>query len=216
MRWFVIHYVVPTFSNATERISILDVGSYNVNGTYKPMFDPQYFAYTGIDMVEGDNVDIVVKPYDWSIIPTDSYDVVICGQVLEHAEFFWQTMSEMTRVLKQGGLLCVIVPNECLEHRFPVDCYRFYTDGMVAMARYNCLDILHAHTNCYPPDEIDGKPTEWCYRTVDNKGTSVGLVDSMLIARKPYSGVTRIIDLKEYTCVPAVHTELSTGLIQAE
>ena len=212
MRWFFINYLAPKV-NKDSKIKILDVGSYNVNGTYKDLLELNYFDYTGIDMEEGPNVDMVVKPYDWSNIETDSYDVVICGQVLEHAEFFWVTMSEMTRVLKKGGLLCVIVPNEIVEHRFPVDCYRFYTDGMVALARYVGLDILHAHTNCYPKDESKG---DWCYCTKDLIGTTAGLIDSMLIASKPYEGKTKLVDLNSYECFPLDHNKLRGNLIQAE
>jgi SAM-dependent methyltransferase len=105
-------------------------------------------------MEPGPNVDIAVNtPYRWAEVPTDSFDVVISGQCLEHSEFFWETLREMTRVLREGGLMCLIVPNGFAEHRYPVDCYRFFTDGMVAMARYVQLEVLHAHTNKGPSTE---------------------------------------------------------------
>lgn len=78
-------------------------------------------------MEEGPNVDVVLKnPYDWDAIESDSFDLVISGQAFEHIEFFWKTMEEMTRVLKKDGLLCLIAPNGFGEHRYPVDCYRFF------------------------------------------------------------------------------------------
>ena len=46
---------------------VLDVGSYNVSGTYKPMFGSGY-KYEGLDIAAGPNVDIVTTdPYKWPI-----------------------------------------------------------------------------------------------------------------------------------------------------
>lgn len=181
MQWFKDQYIKDVTG-----LHVLDVGSMNVNGTYKYIFQGQY--YTGMDMDKGDNVDIVLEyPYDWSSIPTDSYDVVISGQAFEHTEFFWVTIAEMTRVLKKDGLMCIIAPQGFKEHRYPVDCYRFFSDGMVAMARYVGLTVLHAHTNCSPKDD------NWYSRDT---------ADSMLVAQKPYEGTTQYVDLSTYTCVP--------------
>ena len=57
-------------------------------------------------MAPGPNVDIVpVIPYQWKELATDGFDIVISGQVLEHAEFFWITVGEMVRVTSPGGLI---------------------------------------------------------------------------------------------------------------
>jgi hypothetical protein len=198
MKWFVDEYV-SQMSGA--KIKVLDVGSYNVNGTYKDLFANERYEYVGMDMEPGPNVDVVFKnPYVWSEIATDSYDVVISGQTFEHAEFFWVTMSEMTRVLKKNGLLCIIVPNVLHEHRYPVDCYRFYSDGLLALCRYVRLDTLHVHTNCAP-------------KSSDKIWYSSAHSDSMVVATKPYSGATQYVDLNTYVCVPSDHDHLRTGLI---
>jgi hypothetical protein len=132
---------------------ILDVGSQEVpgevNGSYRRLFcdDSQSpWKYVGADMVQGNNVDIVLKNvYRWREIPSKSFDVVICGQVFEHAEYFWLTALEINRVLKPGGLCCIIAPSGGSEHRFPTDCYRFYPDGMRAVARYAGLEVLEVY-----------------------------------------------------------------------
>jgi SAM-dependent methyltransferase len=154
-------------------------------------------------MEAGPNVNkVLVNPYDWSSIATDSFDVVISGQVFEHVEFFWITMAEMTRVLKKDGLLCVVAPNGVREHRYPVDCYRFLTDGMVALARYVSLEVYHAHTNCKPKHGKAG----WIMPDIP---------DAMLIARKPYSGDPKIVDLRNYQCLPSDHRQLRGPLVPA-
>ena len=136
---------------------VLDIGSQDVNGSYKQFFPEESFQYTGLDMVRGKNVDFIPKnPYSWDELPTGNFDIVITGQTFEHAEFFWLTMKEMARVLKVGGYLCIVVPNTAEEHRYPVDCYRFYADGMVALARWVNMQPIHASVNCAPsPSDLD-------------------------------------------------------------
>lgn len=200
MQWFRDQFLNE---NLAHPRAILDVGSYDVNGCYRGLFESAEFAYTGLDMEPGPNVDIAVNtPYRWAEVPTDSFDVVISGQCLEHSEFFWETLREMTRVLREGGLMCLIVPNGFAEHRYPVDCYRFFTDGMVAMARYVQLEVLHAHTNKGPSTE-------------DRIWFSNDHADSMLIAQKPYSGPAQIVDLSSYNATPPNHDELKAPLVDA-
>ncbi len=190
MSWFVQTYVDSLNQNTPLRV--LDVGSYDVNGTYRHIFNYPKFEYFGLDIEDGPNVDIVVKnPYNWDILETDSFDIVISGQAFEHIEFFWRTMEEMTRVCKKGGLICIIAPSEVVEHRYPVDCYRFYADGMIALARYVCIEPLHAHTNCAPIEASEDWFQEDC-------------IDSMLVARKPYSGAPIHPDFKEYVFTPII------------
>lgn len=197
MQWFVDNYA----SNITKsEVKVLDVGSYDVNGSYRHLFDENRYHYTGLDMESGPNVDIVLQnPYDWDAIETDSFDIVISGQAFEHIEFFWKTMEEMTRVLKKDGLLCLIAPNGFSEHRYPVDCYRFFTDGLLALARYVAIESLHAHTNCAP----DENAKNWYSATC---------ADSMLIARKPYSGKAKHPNFSTYKCVAENQEPLRSGL----
>ena len=188
MKWFAENYL-----DSKKNRNILDVGSFDVNGTYKEIFKKSVFDYKGLDMEKGPNVDIVPEnPYKWTEISDDTFDVVISGQALEHIEFFWLTIAEIVRVLKKDGLLCIIAPNGFDEHRYPVDCWRFFTDGMVALARYNQLEILHVHTNSAPSTKEHG----WY---------SADCADSMLVARKPYQGSARPINLEGYKCIPENH-----------
>ena len=202
MQWFVEQYLSK--SSNDKKIKVLDVGSYDVNGSYKHLFPGDKYDYKGLDMERGPNVDIFIEnPYKWKNLETDSFDVVISGQAFEHIEFFWITMSEMARVLKKGGLICIIAPNGFEEHRYPVDCYRFFTDGMVSLARYVCLEPLHAHTNLAP-------------KTSDRDWYSDSFADSILIAKKKYSGKTQYVNLETYKCIPADHKVLNHPLARPE
>ena len=199
MRWFKERYM-----DQAGKYKVLDVGSYNVNGCYKEIFEEDNIKYHGLDMEHGPNVDIVPKmAYKWEEIIDDSYECVISGQALEHIEFFWITVAEMIRVTKKNGLICIIAPNGFQEHRYPVDCWRFFTDGMIALARYYQLDVIHAHTNAAPTLEEVGWYSSDC-------------ADSMLIARKAYSGKARITDLSVYKCRPADQDKVMGDMIKYE
>ena len=77
-----------------ERLSIIDIGSYDVNGSYKQFFLHAAWKYTGVDLTAGPNVDVVLQsPYR---LPFESHsvDVIVSGQAFEHVEFFWLTWLE--------------------------------------------------------------------------------------------------------------------------
>jgi SAM-dependent methyltransferase len=131
-----------------QPLRVLDIGSSDVNGTYRRCFQDPSWVYVGLDLAPGPGVDIVVRqPYRWKEVPAGSFDVVVSGQAFEHIEFPWVTILEVARVLRPGGLLCLIVPSSGPEHRYPLDCWRFYTDGLVALAHWADLDVVSAETH---------------------------------------------------------------------
>ena len=149
-------------SRAAEPLKIMDLGSLDVNGSYKPIFDKAAWRYTGLDVTPGDNVDIVLKnSYSWPEIKTNSVDVLVSGQAFEHIEFFWITMLEIARILKPAGLGCIIAPSGGPEHKYPVDCWRFYPDGASAMARFARMKVIEASTQWEPDERYDNKSNTW-------------------------------------------------------
>lgn len=130
-----------------KELKILDIGSQDINGSYRKIFNIPKWNYTGCDISQGQNVDIVLKNvYNWTEIKSNYYDVVVSGQSFEHIEYFWVTMLEITRVLKSGGLCCIIAPSSGCEHNYPVDCWRFFPDGFKALAKYSGINILEVYT----------------------------------------------------------------------
>lgn len=106
-------------------LRVLDVGGRNINGTYRALFADQW--YESCDCVPGPNVDVVLADaYDWAEYPSESIDVAISGQVLEHCEFDYLVVKEIGRVLRPGGLACIIVPGSGPKHEEPD--YRRYTE----------------------------------------------------------------------------------------
>lgn len=147
MQAFVEAYL-KEFENSS--LFILDVGSQRISGnpTYRPFFNKPRWKYLGLDMIQGQNVDIVVKdPYNWLEIEDNFFDVVISGQAFEHIEFPWLTIKEIFRILKPGGLACIITPSSGPEHKHPYDCWRIYPDGMIALARWGGFRAVEVFTD---------------------------------------------------------------------
>jgi len=158
----------------SDFLCIYDLGSQDVNGSYQPLFSNAQWKYVGIDMVEGDNVDVVLRtPYVWREIASSSADVVISGQAFEHIQYFWITMLEIARVLKPGGVCCIIAPSSGPEHRYPMDCWRFYPDGMRSLAQFARLEAIDVTTQWEDEGYDDG--SDWWH-------------DTMLVCRKQDRG----------------------------
>lgn len=140
-----MNYFVSTYLRDKRScdLKIFDLGSANIGGTYKDFFNSEHWEYIGLDIDQGENINVVLSnPYNWRELESESADVFISGQTFEHIEFFWITIKEIARVLKPGGMCCIIAPSAGPIHRYPVDCWRFYPDGFAALAKYAGLDIL--------------------------------------------------------------------------
>ena len=171
----------------TIPLAVLDVGSAIVDPTQhsnRDVMTNPIWTLTGLDIEPGLNVEIVVAdPYDWQEVASGSVDVVTCSEVFEHAEYFWVTILEIARVLRPNGLAFITSPSSGPLHRFPVDCWRFYDDGLPAVARYGGFRILEAQVQWMP---VYRKGVQWR--------------DASIVLQKPMPNETaaRAQELKEW------------------
>jgi 2-polyprenyl-3-methyl-5-hydroxy-6-metoxy-1,4-benzoquinol methylase len=56
---------------------------------------------------------------------TQSFDAILCTEVIEHVPYPIETIQELSRLLRPGGLLILTAPSNCLRHFDPY----FFTSG---------------------------------------------------------------------------------------
>jgi len=163
------------YLDSGQAMRILDIGSCDVNGSYRPIFENPNWRYQGLDLEPGPNVDIVVSsPYSYPL-KSNSIDLVVSGQAFEHIEFFWLTWLEIVRVLKPLGLVFLIAPSMGGQHRYPVDCWRFFPDGFKALAKFGGLEALEVTTDWKSrpgPEDSDWGDTVGVFRKPRHSATT--------------------------------------------
>lgn len=140
MTWLAEHddlkIVRPEFRNA----DILEVGSYNENGSARSIFQDGAASYIGVDMRAGRDVDLVMNA-DSLMFESASFDLVICTEMLEHDQRPWKSIPEMWRVLRPGGSLLLTARGfdeyqGCYgRHDCPGDFWRFNPNSFNVLIR---------------------------------------------------------------------------------
>lgn len=96
-----IKKVKDNFGEFFKNVKVLDVGSYDINGEQRHLFEN--CDYTGIDLEMGPGVDIVASGNEYSA-PDEHYDTIISCECFEHNPFYDETILNCIRMLKPGGL----------------------------------------------------------------------------------------------------------------
>lgn len=97
------------FPNKFKNVKVLDIGSLDINGNMRHFFEQPYY-YVGLDLDHGPNVDVVCPGhlYDCGF----QFDVVISGECFEHDLYYEETIRNMIRLLKVGGLMVFTCASE--------------------------------------------------------------------------------------------------------
>jgi SAM-dependent methyltransferase len=163
-----------------RRLRVVDLGARVSDGqvrTHKSLLEGYDTEYVGVDVLAGRNVDAVMaKPYRIPV-RSGSADFLISGQAFEHIPFFWASMLEIARVLKPEGMAFITAPSRGHVHDAQ-DCWRYYPDGMRALAAYTRLELREVYTD-FPPM----KGIRHAYGSIDAKHAYWG--DTVGVFRKP-------------------------------
>lgn len=121
--------------HALAGLSVLEVGSLDVNGSVRSLFSGEYL---GVDMRDGPGVDQVVNAHALeAAFPPDrrAFDVVVSTEMLEHDAAPWVSVEQMRRVSRDDAWLLLTArgydERGCFEvHDYPDDLWRFSVNGM--------------------------------------------------------------------------------------
>lgn len=90
--------------NTWNNLKVLEIGSYDVNGSVRPYFLAS--EYVGVDLIPGPGVDIVAEG-DRVDYPAQNFDVAISCECFEHNPKWVETFRNMHRMTKNGGVIII-------------------------------------------------------------------------------------------------------------
>lgn len=83
---------------------VLEVGSLNINGSVRDMFEA--CDYTGVDLQIGPGVDLAC-PGQLLALPSGHFDTVVSSECFEHNPYWRETFANMLRMARPGGMVLI-------------------------------------------------------------------------------------------------------------
>lgn len=128
----------------------LEVGSWDKKGSVRKVF--KHADYLGVDLYEGDNVDVVMDALDLPTgLPDESpFDVVISVETLEHVRDWGAFLEACWGCVRVGGYLVLTAcrPGKSY-HGYPDDFWRFTEDDMRAVFKeHEVVEVGEVGVSC--------------------------------------------------------------------
>ena len=86
-----------------NNVRVADFGSRDYNGSLKEFFTNS--DYIGIDISKGKNVDVVCPAHEYKSYKL--FDTVVSGEMLEHDQYWKESLANMYNLLRKGGLMVI-------------------------------------------------------------------------------------------------------------
>jgi len=127
----------------------IDIGSYNVNGSLRPMVEAHGYSYIGVDIREGPGVDYVMPdPYHLpAALAGDAFDLIVTSSCLEHCVNPFRLMRDVQEYMLRGGLIVIQAPFNWQYHPHPEDYYRYSHEGLAALCTEVGLEVVECFMN---------------------------------------------------------------------
>jgi SAM-dependent methyltransferase len=121
---------------------VLDAGG-GPAAKYRDLISAVAGEYVCLDAKAGGHVDVVgdvlAMPFE-----SDSFDTVVCNQVIEHVSDPDRLISESFRVVKVGGYALFTAPFMQPVHADPDDFRRYTAVGLAHALRQHGFEVVHA------------------------------------------------------------------------
>lgn len=145
------------------RRSVLEFGSRNVNGSPRPLF-VNADKYIGVDIREGEGVDIVADAADYRT--EERFDTVVCMEVLEHTNRGREICCNAYRHLLRGGVFLVTAAGIGREPHSAIDGGavqegEYYQNVSIADLRWWCSDFQLVTVNTDTTGDIYALCIKW-------------------------------------------------------
>lgn len=165
-----------------ENVKILDVG-YGIK-PYKNLFKTD--KYFGIDIEtsgHSNDAKYADKFYDGKNIPFEdnSFDVIICTQVLEHTEEPQTLIKEIYRVMKKDSVAFLTIPFVGNEHEQPYDFWRFTQFGNKKLLEEAGFKKIEIKPSCGFFETFGQMFSSFIFESMNFRNSSLKLVLSIVL-----------------------------------
>jgi len=126
-----------------EEKRIIEVGSYNVNGSLKPLLESyKPKEYIGVDIMKGPGVDIVCNAEETvDKFGKERFDVVISTELLEHVRNWKKVICNLKNICVREGIILITTRSKGFPyHGYPYDFWRYEMEDMRII--FSDCDIL--------------------------------------------------------------------------
>jgi hypothetical protein len=100
----IVKKISESITKNSNGLEVLEIGAHEVNGSVRSFLETNN-NYVGLDLISGPGVDIVASGHDFG--STGTYDITIACEVLEHNPYWLETVYNMIRITKPGGLVII-------------------------------------------------------------------------------------------------------------
>ena len=114
------------YSEFNVKSKLLEIGSRSRSGNIYTKHFRENVEYSGLDIVEGDNVDVVGDAHYLSkLYENNSIDFVYSISTFEHLLCPWIVAVEMNKIMSTGGIAYIQSHQSWPVHEEPADYFRF-------------------------------------------------------------------------------------------
>lgn len=157
-------YISKTFNNWLQnknnaQISVLEIGSFNINGSIREAIQPFAENYLGIDTQSGPGVDLVADGAAYKL--PESYDVIVTAETFEHTPYWKDIINKSYINLKVGGIFIATMagegraPHSAIDTN-PIRDWEYYgnVDALelkqaLAQFKISEIDVLETDLRCF-------------------------------------------------------------------
>jgi len=98
---YYVSIIKKHFPRSFAEAEVLEVGSYDVNGSIRDFFEN--CEYIGLDLMPGPGVDVVVSGHEYNTYKR--FDTVLSCECFEHNPYYFETFNNMVSKACGGGLV---------------------------------------------------------------------------------------------------------------
>jgi len=124
---------------------IIDVGSYDINGSFRTVLSPMRpESYLGIDLEMGPGVDVVL-PIDKlvSVFGKGGFDIVISTEAIEHIADWRGAINTLKDLCKVGGMIYLTSRSKGFPyHGYPDDYWRYEQEDVAMIFANWYIEVL--------------------------------------------------------------------------